>query len=100
MLSFLKLKSCILHACEVGSFFRCYCNETYLHIMSVDIRLASARVRGAESYHGEDPGNIVTPGDVITADTGFMRFVRSRFYVISDSEFIHMTSISFSNHMF
>lgn len=41
--------------------------------MSVDIRLASARVRGAESYHGEDPGNIVTPGDVITADTGFMR---------------------------
>ncbi|RUS82933.1 hypothetical protein EGW08_009317 [Elysia chlorotica] len=41
--------------------------------MSVDIRLASSRPVGADLYHGENPGNIVTPGDVITADTGFMR---------------------------
>lgn len=40
--------------------------------MSVDIRLAKCRGKEAE-YHGDDPGNIVTPGDVITADTGFMR---------------------------
>ena len=42
-------------------------------IMAVDIRLASLRAK-FESYHGEDPGNIVTPGDVITADSGFMRY--------------------------
>ncbi|BFZ20113.1 hypothetical protein BsWGS_23152 [Bradybaena similaris] len=41
--------------------------------MSVDIRLASARPSGTDLYHGENPGNIVTPGDIITADTGFMR---------------------------
>uniref|UniRef100_A0A0B6ZXW5 Uncharacterized protein n=1 Tax=Arion vulgaris TaxID=1028688 RepID=A0A0B6ZXW5_9EUPU len=41
--------------------------------MSVDIRLASSRATGADFYHGENPGNIVTPGDIITANTGFMR---------------------------
>jgi len=41
--------------------------------MSVDIRLASSRAKGPDIYHGDDPGNIVTPGDVITADSGFMR---------------------------
>ncbi|KAH9514581.1 Exosome complex component RRP4 [Bulinus truncatus] len=41
--------------------------------MSVDIRLAKSRVVGPDVYRGDEPGNIVTPGDVITADTGFMR---------------------------
>jgi len=40
--------------------------------MSVDIRLTKSRSKESE-YHGEDPGNVVTPGDVITTDTGFMR---------------------------
>jgi len=39
----------------------------------VDIRLASSRATGADLYHGENPGNIVTPGDIITASSGFMR---------------------------
>ncbi|XP_067662549.1 exosome complex component RRP4-like [Haliotis asinina] len=39
---------------------------------TVDIRLASARVR-QKTGDIEEINNLVTPGDVITADTGFMR---------------------------
>ncbi|XP_059151803.1 exosome complex component RRP4-like isoform X1 [Physella acuta] len=41
--------------------------------MSIDIRLANSRTSVPELYQTDDPGNIVTPGDIITADTGFMR---------------------------
>ena len=40
--------------------------------MAVDIRLASARERVKPDI-SEDLTNLVTPGDVITSDTGFMR---------------------------
>ncbi|CAL1545414.1 unnamed protein product, partial [Lymnaea stagnalis] len=51
----------------------CYFHfKSYIN-MSIDIRLASSRPSGPDLYHGDDPGNIVTPGDIITADTGFMR---------------------------
>ncbi|XP_064603009.1 exosome complex component RRP4-like [Liolophura sinensis] len=40
--------------------------------MAVDIRLASARV-AAQDEVPEEPANLVSPGDVITTDTGFMR---------------------------
>ena len=40
----------------------------------VDIRLASARVR-EKSTEEDEIDNLVTPGDVITADTGFMRYI-------------------------
>lgn len=39
---------------------------------TVDIRLASARVR-QKTGDIEEINNLVTPGDVITTDTGFMR---------------------------
>ncbi len=39
---------------------------------TVDIRLASARVR-QKTEENEEIDNLVTPGDIITTDTGFMR---------------------------
>ena len=45
----------------------------------VDIRLASARVR-EKSTEEDEIDNLVTPGDVITADTGFMRYIIRVFY--------------------
>ena len=40
--------------------------------MAVDMRLASSRERVKHDLD-EDLSNLVTPGDVITSDTGFMR---------------------------
>ena len=40
--------------------------------MSVDIRLAGSRVP-KENLDYEEPENLMTPGDIITSDTGFMR---------------------------
>ncbi|ELT97658.1 hypothetical protein CAPTEDRAFT_115301 [Capitella teleta] len=40
--------------------------------MAVDIRLASARIT-RENTNAQEPQHLMTPGDVITADTGFMR---------------------------
>jgi len=40
--------------------------------MSIDIRLAVSRVR-KQRRQKEEPEHLMTPGDVITADTGFMR---------------------------
>lgn len=40
--------------------------------MAVDIRLASARVASQDAVPDE-PANLVSPGDMITTDTGFMR---------------------------
>ena len=41
--------------------------------MAVDIRIASARQRLRPEI-SEEISNLVTPGDVITSDTGFMRY--------------------------
>ena len=46
-------------------------SPTVLENMSVEIRLARKRAKDAEDSSQTD--NIVTPGDVITSDTGFMR---------------------------
>lgn len=40
--------------------------------MAVDIRLACSRAQRNQTTN-EEPDNLVSPGDVITTDTGFMR---------------------------
>ena len=42
--------------------------------MAVDIRVAGSRERQKPEMQ-EELTNLVTPGDVITTDTGFMRLV-------------------------
>ena len=41
--------------------------------MEIDIRLAAARIN-KDSTNQEEPKHLMTPGDVITTDTGFMRY--------------------------
>jgi TPP-dependent 2-oxoacid decarboxylase len=40
---------------------------------AVDIRVAGARERQKQTFN-EEIDNLVCPGDVITTDTGFMRY--------------------------
>ncbi len=40
--------------------------------MAVEIKLACTQVR-KQTLDTEEPENLMTPGDVITTDTGFMR---------------------------
>lgn len=42
--------------------------------MAVDIRIASAWKR-LKPENADEIVNLVTPGDVITSDTGFMRYL-------------------------
>ena len=42
------------------------------HNMALEIHLATSRVQ-KDLVSNEDPKHIVTPGEVITADSGFMR---------------------------
>lgn len=51
---------------------------------AVDIRVAGARERQKQTFT-EEIDNLVCPGDVITADTGFMRYDNLVFV------FVHVT---------
>ena len=58
--------------------------------MSVDVRLPQKRKRIVD-LSGSEPKHIVSPGDVITEDTGYMRYKIERFdsiYYINISHFI------------
>ena len=40
--------------------------------MAVEIKLACSRLK-KQNVENEEPEHLMTPGDVITTDTGFMR---------------------------
>ena len=44
--------------------------------MALEIRLACARVRPLREAD-EEPEHLMAPGDVITSDTGYMRYGRT-----------------------
>ena len=46
--------------------------KLWLVVMSVDVRLPQKRKRVAE-FSGSEAKHVVSPGDVITEDTGYMR---------------------------
>lgn len=55
--------------------------------MAFDIRIASTRQR-LKPDNSEEISNLVTPGDVITADTGFMRYEQDLFFVVKATELL------------